>query len=189
MSFHITGLDEADRVLDDYPFAIVVGMLLDQQYGMEHAFRGGWKILGRVGTLDPAAIAAMDPEHFTRICVEPPAIHRYGRAMAARVQALAQVVATEYGGDVTRLWTTAKTGAELVARIEALPGFGNQKARIFVAFLAKQLNVRPRGWKQVAGDYALNGYRSVADVTGTESLRKVRETKKLKKAQAAAQGV
>ncbi len=181
MTFHMTGLPEADAILDEYPFAVLIGMLLDQQYGMEHAFRGGWKILGRLHTLDPAAIAAMDPETFTALCTQPPAIHRFPGAMSARVQALATIVETTYGGDVTQLWTEPKTGAELSRRIEALPGFGRQKAQIFVALLAKQMGVQPRGWKQAAGDYALKGYRSVADVVDEASLQKVRDTKKEKK--------
>lgn len=182
MTFHLTGLPEADAVLDDYPFALVIGMLLDQQYGMEHAFRGGWKILGRIHTLDPAAIAAIDPQEFTALCTQPPAIHRFPGAMSVRVQAFAALVESTYDGDVTRLWNEAKTGADLLKRIEALPGFGRQKAQIFVALLAKQLGVQPRGWKQAAGDYGLNGYRSVADVVDEGSLQKVRETKKQKKA-------
>ncbi len=185
VTFHLTGLPEADDVLDEYPMALVIGMLLDQQYGMEHAFRGGWKILGRVHSLDPATIAAMDPEEFTALCTQPPAIHRFPGAMSARVQALAAIVESTYGGDVTRMWTEPKTGAELLARIEALPGFGRQKSQIFVALLAKQLGVQPRGWRQAAGDYALKGYRSVADVVDEVSLQKVRDTKKQKKAAAA----
>ena len=185
MTFQITGLPEADKVLDDYPFAVVMGMLLDQQYGMEHAFRGGWKLLGRFGTLDPEIIAAADPEAFAMLCSQPPAIHRYARSMAGRVQDLAALVVATYDGDVTRLWSEAKTGAELAQRIEDLPGFGKQKARIFVAFLAKQLDVKPRGWRQAAGDYGLKGYRSVADVVDPASLQKVRDYKKQKKAMAA----
>ncbi len=186
MGFHITGVPAADEVLDEYPFAVLVGMLLDQQYGMEHAFRGGWKVLDRFGSLDPAAIAAADPEQFATLCSQPPAIHRYPRAMAARLQELAILVESTYGGDATRLWAEASTGAALLARIQRLPGFGAQKARIFVAVLAKQLNVRPDGWQAAAGDYALDGYRSVADVVDVESLSKVREFKAQKKAAAKA---
>jgi uncharacterized HhH-GPD family protein len=186
MSFQMTGLAEADDVLDQYPFALVVGMMLDQQYGMEHAFRGGWKVLSRFGTLDPAAIAAADPEAFKSLCSQPPAIHRFPGSMAARLQELAALVESTYDGDVTRLWTEPSTGQELFRRVQALPGFGKQKAQIFVALLAKQLGVRPAGWESVAGDYALDGYRSVADVFDADSLQKVRDYKKQKKA--AAQG-
>lgn len=186
MGFQIAGEPEADRVLDEYPFAVVVGMMLDQQYGMEHAFRGGWKVLSRFGNLDPAAIAAADPEAFKELCSQPPAIHRFPGSMAARLQELAALVESEYDGDVTRLWREAATGQELFKRVQALPGFGKQKAQIFVALLAKQLGVRPEGWETAAGDYALEGYRSVADVVDEASLHKVRDYKKQKKAAAKA---
>lgn len=181
MGFQIANEPAADQVLDEYPFAVVVGMMLDQQYGMEHAFRGGWKVLSRFGSLDPGDIAAADPEEFKRLCSQPPAIHRFPGSMAARLQQLAALIESEYDGDVTRLWGQAKTGQELLKRIQELPGFGKQKAQIFVALLAKQLDIRPRGWRTVAGDYALKGYRSVADVQGAESLKKVREFKQQQK--------
>jgi uncharacterized HhH-GPD family protein len=184
MAFQMTGMPEADAVLDEHPFAILVGMMLDQQYGMEHAFRGGWKVLSRLGTLDPATIAAADPEEFKELCSTPPAIHRYPGSMSARLQELAAVVESQYGGDATRLWNEAPTGKELLRRVQALPGFGKQKSQIFVALLAKQLGVRPEGWEAVAGDYALDGYRSVADVVDADSLQKVREFKAQKKAAA-----
>jgi uncharacterized HhH-GPD family protein len=182
VSFQIAGDEAADKVLDEYPFAVVIGMMLDQQYGMEHAFRGGWKVLSRFGTLDPAAIAAADPEAFKELCSTPPAIHRFPGSMAARLQELASLVTTKYDGDVTRLWTEATSGKELLRRVQELPGFGRQKAQIFVALLAKQLDVRPEGWEAAAGDYALEGYRSVADVVDADSLVKVRDYKKAKKA-------
>jgi uncharacterized HhH-GPD family protein len=188
MAFQLTGLPEADDVLDRHPFAVVVGMMLDQQYGMEHAFRGGWKVLGRFGTLDPAAIAAADPEAFKELCSRPPAIHRFPGSMAARLQELAGLVESRYDGDVTRLWTEPTTGNELLKRVQELPGFGRQKAQIFVALLAKQVGVRPDGWEAVAGDYALEGYRSVADVVDADSLQKVRDHKKRQKQATAVQG-
>ncbi|MEU4420361.1 HhH-GPD-type base excision DNA repair protein [Actinoplanes sp. NPDC024001] len=184
MGFQIANEPEADKVLDQYPFAVVVGMMLDQQYGMEHAFRGGWKVLSRFGTLEPAAIAAAEPEAFKELCSRPPAIHRFPGSMAARLQELAALVDSRYAGDVTRLWTEPATGKELFKRVQELPGFGKQKAQIFVALLAKQLGVRPEGWEAVAGDYALDGYRSVADVVDAASLQKVREFKQQKKAAA-----
>lgn len=186
MGVHITGDETADRVLSEDPFALVTGMLLDQQFPMERAFAGPAKILERFGTLDPAAIADADPEEFADLCATPPAIHRYGRSMAGRVQALAALVVEEYAGDASRIWTEAASGADLLKRVQALPGFGAQKAKIFVALLAKQLGVRPDGWEQAAGDYALEGYRSVADVVDPESLQKVRDYKKQKKAAAKA---
>lgn len=174
----------ADKILSEDPFALLMGMLLDQQYPMEHAFRGPAKLIDRFGTLDPASIAAAEPEAFADLCATPPAIHRYGRSMAARVQALAQHVVAEYDGDASKLWTEARSGTELMTRLKALPGYGEQKAKIFTALLAKQLDVKPRGWTTVVGDYGKKGYRSVADVVDAESLGKVRAFKKHKKAAA-----
>ena len=177
----------ADEVLASSPFALLVGMLLDQQYPMEHAFRGPAKLLDRFGTLDPRAIADADPEAFADLAATPPAIHRYGRSMAARVQALARVVLDDYDGDASRLWTTSASPEETVTRLKALPGFGDQKARIFAALLGKQLGVRPAGWREAIGPYAEDGsYRSVADVVDAESLAKVRDFKKQAKAAAKA---
>jgi uncharacterized HhH-GPD family protein len=185
MGFHITGEPEWDAVLDEHPFAILAGMMLDQQYPMEHAFRGPAKVLDRLGTLEPAAIAAADPEEFAALCSTPPAIHRYGRSMAGRLQALAALVDAKYDGDAARLWTEAGSAEELFDRVLELPGFGKQKAQIFVTLLAKQLGVRPEGWEALVGDYAEDGYRSVADVVDPASLQKVRDFKKAKKAKAA----
>jgi uncharacterized HhH-GPD family protein len=187
MAIHITGDAAADQVLTDSPFALVVGMMLDQQYPMEHAFRGPAKVLDRFGTLEPAAIAAADPEEFAALCSTPPAIHRFPGSMSARLQELARLVVDQYDGDAARLWTEATSGKDLLKRVMALPGFGKQKAQIFVSLLAKQLDVRPDGWESVVGDYALEGYRSVADVTDAASLQKVRSFKKEKKAAARTQ--
>ena len=141
MGFQITGLPEADAVLDEYPLAIVIGMQLDQQYGIEHAFRGGWKILSRFGSLDTAAIAAADPAEFTALCKVPPAIHRFPGAMAQRVQELARVVTEGYGGDASRIWSGAGDTADLKKRIGALPGFGDMKIKSLGAVLAKRFGV------------------------------------------------
>ena len=184
MAIHNTGDDAADQVLTDDPFALVVGMMLDQQYPMEHAFRGPAKVLERFGTLEPARIAAADPEEFAALCSTPPAIHRFPGSMAARLQALAALVVEEYDGDASRMWTEAGSGADLLRRVMALPGFGKQKAQIFVALLAKQLGVRPDGWEAATGAYAEEGFRSVADVVDGTSLQKVRDYKKQKKAAA-----
>lgn len=188
MALHLTGDEQADLVLSGDPFALLVGMMLDQQYPMEHAFRGPAKVLDRFGTLDPARIAAADPEEFAALCSTPPAIHRFPGSMAARLQALAAVVEEQYDGHADRLWTEASTGKELLARVMALPGFGRQKAQIFVALLAKQLGVRPEGWEAAVGAYAEEGYRSVADVVDQTSLQKVRDFKKQQKAAAKARG-
>ena len=186
MTIHITGDAHADEVLTDSPFALLVGMMLDQQYPMEHAFRGPAKVLERFGSIDPAAIAAADPPEFKALCSTPPAIHRFPGSMAERLQTLAAIVEEQYAGHAERLWTEASSGADLLKRVMALPGFGRQKAQIFTALVAKQLDVRPEGWEQAVGDYALEGYRSVADVVDPASLQKVREYKQQKKAAAKA---
>jgi len=187
MTLHITGDPDADQVLSDSPFALLVGMMLDQQYPMEHAFRGPAKILDRFGSIEPAAIAAADPAEFKALCSTPPAIHRFPGSMAERLQTMAAMVEEKYDGHAERLWTEAASGPDLLKRVMELPGFGKQKAQIFAALLAKQLDVRPEGWEKVVGDYALEGYRSVADVTDAASLAKVRQYKQQKKAQAKAQ--
>ena len=174
--------EHADEVLSDDPFALLVGMLLDQQFPMERAFAGPAKILERFGTLAPDRIAAADPEEFAALCARPPAVHRFPGSMAGRVQAVAQAVATTYDGDTRRLWEEASSGVELLARLTALPGFGRQKGQIFVALLGKQLGVRPPGWQSAAGSYAEEGcYRSVADVVDGDSLERVRSSKKAAK--------
>lgn len=182
----VTGDPKADDLNSTDSFALLTGLMLDQQYGMEHAFRGGWKVLSRFGTLDPAAIAAAEPEEFKRLCSEPPAIHRFPGSMAARLQQLAAFVEGTYDGDASRLWSDVDSGKELFRRVQELPGFGKQKSQICVALLAKRLDVRPEGWEAVAGDYALDGYRSVADVVDPDSLQKVRDFKREKKAAAKA---
>lgn len=180
----ITGDQVADDLLERDPFALLAGMLLDQQFPMERAFAGPQKIAERLGVdhLDPAALAALDPDEFAALCATPPAVHRYPGSMATRLQALARLVVEEYDGDTARLWQEAGSGAELLARLRALPGFGDAKARIFVALLGKQRGVRPDGWEAAAGAYAESGaYRSVADVVDAESLTRVRAFKQQQK--------
>jgi uncharacterized HhH-GPD family protein len=186
MGINITGVPEADALLTENPFALLAGMMLDQQYPMEHAFRGPAKVLERFGSFTPADVAGADPEKFVALCTTPPAVHRFPGSMAARLQELARQVEEKYDGHAERLWTEASDAKELNKRLLELPGFGAQKARIFVALLAKQLAVRPAGWEKVAGDYAEDGYRSVADVVDPASLLKVRDFKKQKKAAAKA---
>ena len=186
MGFQIAGLPEADAVLDSYPLAVVIGMQLDQQYRVEDAFKGGWKLLTRFGSLDPADIAAADPDEFKALCSTPPAIHRFPGAKAKSIQELATLVVTKYDGDVTKLWTEAKDGADLLKRFKELPGVGDQTARILVALVAKQMGVRPKGWEKAAGDYALKGYRSAADIVDADSAVKVRDFKQAAKAAAKA---
>lgn len=185
MPLKITQDETADEVLSTNAFALVAGMLLDQQFPMERAFAGPAKILDRFGTLDPAAIADAPAEEFAEICSTPPAVHRYPGSMATRLQALARHVVDDYGGDAAELWRGADSGQDLLARVMALPGFGKQKSQVFVALLGKQLDVHPTGWESAAGAYAETGsYRSVADVTSPDSLAKVRAFKQEQKAAA-----
>jgi uncharacterized HhH-GPD family protein len=186
---HIAQDEAADALLARDPFALLVGMLLDQQFPMERAFAGPAVLAGRMGVneLDPSAVADADPQEFARLMAGPPAVHRYHSSMAGRVQALAAHVRDVYDGDASRLWLEAQDGAELAARLRSLPGFGEQKVRIFVALLGKQFGVRPPGWEDAAGVYATPGRRSVADVVDATSLQEVRDHKRALK-QAARQG-
>ncbi|MFI9488974.1 HhH-GPD-type base excision DNA repair protein [Promicromonospora sp. NPDC052451] len=191
----ITGDPDTDRLLSDDPFALLVGMLLDQQFPMEHAFAGPGKIRDRMGSFDVRAIAEADPDEFVALATTPPAIHRYGRSMAGRVLELAHTVVDEYDGDASRIWTDpgadgdAPTGREVLRRLNALPGYGERKAKIFLALLGKQRGVRPEGWREAAGEFGEEGSRrSIADVTSTETLQEVRAFKKAQKAAAKATG-
>jgi uncharacterized HhH-GPD family protein len=180
----ITGEPAADALLDRDPFALLAGMLLDQQFPMERAFAGPQKIAERLGVdhLDPGLVAAQDPDAFAALCATPPAVHRYPGSMAARLQALARIILDQYDGDAAALWTGAPNGADLLARLRSLPGFGDAKARIFVALLGKQRGVQPPGWREAAGAYAEDGsHRSVADVVDADSLAKVRAFKQEQK--------
>lgn len=175
--------EAADEVLSSDDFGLIVGMLLDQQFPMERAFAGPVKVLQRFGTLEPAAIAAADPEAFAELCATPPAIHRYARSMAGRIQQLAQAIVTDYDGRTAAIWEGAGSAQELLTRLKKLPGFGDQKARIFAALLGKQLGVTPDGWREVIGPYADEGAtRSVADIVDAESLAAVRDFKQAAKA-------
>lgn len=190
MTFWLTGDEAADRLLDSDPFALLIGMLLDQQVPMEAAFAGPRKIAERMGGLDPVRVAGADPEDFAALCATPPAVHRYPGSMAGRIQAVARAVVDHYDGDVTRLWTQGDPdGAEVLRRLRELPGFGEQKAKIFLALLGKRRGVTPPGWREAAGDYGAEGSRrSIADVTDPESLAQVRQAKKAAKAAARATG-
>jgi uncharacterized HhH-GPD family protein len=163
-------------------------MVLDQQIPLEWAFTGPWSLTERIGhDLDVAELADYDPEKLAEIFATPPAIHRFPASMAGRVQQLCRIIVDEYQGDPAQIWNGAKDGAELRRRIERLPGFGKHKARIFVALLGKQYGVTPRGWREAAGDFGKRGtFLSVADITDSASLVKVREYKKQMKAAAAA---
>ena len=174
---------EATKLLHDSPLALLLGMLLDQQIPMEKAFSSPYVLQQRLGhDLDAAEIAAYDPDAFEEIFARPPALHRFPGSMAQRTQQLCQAIVDEWGGDAATIWTGAESGADLVKRIGSLPGFGEQKAKIFAALLAQQFGVTPPGWQEATGDYGQPGHRSIADVVDDESRVKVREYKKAKKA-------
>ncbi|MFJ4849047.1 MULTISPECIES: HhH-GPD-type base excision DNA repair protein [unclassified Streptomyces] len=182
---------EADALLGRSPLAALVGMLLDQQIPMEWAFTGPWTLATRMGRddLDAHEIAAYDPETFVALFSEKPAVHRYPGSMAKRVQQLCQYLVEHYDGDAEAVWRGVRDGKELLRRLGDLPGYGKQKAQIFLALLGKQLGVTPEGWREAAGSYGDQGsFRSVADITGPESLDKVRAFKQeAKRAAKAAQ--
>ena len=188
MALHITGDTAADELLTDNPLALLVGMLLDQQVPMETAFAGPLKIEQRTGAADAAAIAGMDPDAFLEAFKQTPAVHRFPGSMAARVQTLCQTLVDEWGGNAAALWTDGDPdGAEVLKRLKKLPGFGEQKAKIFLALLGKQYGFTGAGWREAAGDYGTDGsYRSVADIVSPESLTLVRENKRAMKAAAKA---
>ncbi|MFI8349317.1 HhH-GPD-type base excision DNA repair protein [Streptomyces sp. NPDC085596] len=189
VTLHLAQDPEADALLGRSPLAALTGMLLDQQIPMEWAFKGPETIARRMGTddLDAHDIATRDPEEFAALLSEKPAVHRYPGSMAKRVQTLCQYLVEHYDGDAEAVWRDAGSGAELLKRLEALPGFGKQKAQIFLALLGKQLGVTPEGWREAAGAYGeAKSYRSVADITGPESLVKVRAHKQEMKAAAKA---
>ena len=183
-TLHLAQRPEADELLGRSPLARLVGMLLDQQVPMEWAFTGPYTIARRMGgdDLDAREIAARDPEEFAALLATKPAVHRYPGSMARRVQQLCQYLVDHYDGDAGALWRDVDDGRELLRRLNALPGFGKQKAQIFLALLGKQLGVTPTGWREAAGAYGEEGaYRSVADITGPDSLTRVRETKQAAK--------
>jgi uncharacterized HhH-GPD family protein len=167
---------DADALLDRDPLALLIGMLLDQQFPMERAFAGPAGLARRLGVdrLDARALAEYDPEALAAVFTGPPALHRYPAAMAV----------DRHDGDAAALWSDAPDGATLLRRLKALPGFGAQKAQIFVALLGKQRGVTPPGWREAAGAYGDEGsFRSVADVVDGASLARVREFKQAAKAQ------
>lgn len=185
VELHLAGDARADALLSRDPLALLVGMVLDQQVPLERAFSAPAALATRIGGLDAAAIAGMDPQQLGAAFAAKPALHRYPGSMATRVQALCRLIVDEHGGRAESIWTSARTGAELLARVRRLPGFGDQKARIFVALIGKQLGVRPQGWQEACRPFGDPGTRmSVADITGPESLAEVRAYKQVLKAKA-----
>lgn len=179
MRIQLAQREGADHLLGRSPLALLVGMLLDQQIPMEWAFTGPYTISQRLGhDLTAEEIASCDPEEFAALLAEKPAVHRYPSSMAARIQQLAAYLVEHYDGRPERIWTEAADGKELLKRLQALPGYGRQKAQIFLALLGKQLQVRPPGWREAAGPYGEEGsFRSVADVVDADTLGRVRAAK------------
>jgi len=187
MALYLTGDPEADGLLEREPLALLIGMLLDQQVPMEKAFHSPFDLKTRLGgRLEAAAIADADPGELAAVFAERPALHRFPGSMAGRTQQLCRDLVENYGGRAETVWTTAATGQELFANLKALPGFGEQKARIFVALLAKRMGVKPPGWAEAAGAYSRPGWFSVADIDSPDSLARVREHKRATKAAAKA---
>ena len=179
---------EANKLLTDDPLALLVGMVLDQQDKLEKAFSAPYVLAQRLGHVPTAPeLAEFDPDALIAIFATPPALHRFPKAMAGRVQAVCRLLVEDYDGDAAKLWQGVDTGAELQKRIAALPGFGKQKSQIFTALLGKQYGVQPDGWREAAGAYGeVGSHRSVADIVDADSLAKVREYKKEMKAAAKA---
>ena len=179
---------EANALLERSPLALLIGMTLDQQVTMEKAFSGPYELQQRLGReLDAQELADFDEEALAAIFAKQPAIHRFPRANAKRTQEVCRVLVEQYDGDASRLWSEAKTGQELFARLTALPGFGKQKSQIFMALLGKRFGVTPKGWREAAGAYgAEHVHYSVADITDDDSLARVRAYKKEMKAAAKA---
>lgn len=187
-NLRLAGDPEADALLDENPFALLIGMVLDQQVPFETAFTGPKRIADRMGSLEAAEIADYDPDKFAALCSQRPAIHRFPGSMAKRIQTLAQIIVDRYDGDAAGLWTAGDPdGSELLRRIKGLPGFGDVKAQIFLALLGKQYGVTPKGWRAAAGDFGKAGaHISVADIVDAQSMGKVRAYKKQMKAAAKA---
>jgi len=181
-TLYITGIDKADKLLNSNGNALLIGMLLDQQVPMEWAFTGPHTLKTRLGHLDAKKIAAMDPDEFLAICLEKPAIHRFPKAMAQRIQGVCQVLADKYKGKAENIWKDVNDGQELFRRLREFPGYGEEKTQIFIALLAKRFDITPDGWKKAAGVFSDAKPRTVADITSPETLLKVRAWKKAEKA-------
>ena len=178
---YITGIPRADALLNSDGTALLIGMLLDQQVPMEWAFTGPHTIRERLGHVDAKKIAAMDVEKFVMVCRDKPAIHRFPDSMARRIHGMCTIIAKEYKGKGANIWKGVDEAKDLFARLRVLPGYGEEKAQIFIALLGKRMGVQPKDWKQFAGPFSDAKPRSVADITSAETLLKVRGFKKMQK--------
>ena len=181
-TLYITGEKASDKLLNTNANALLIGMLLDQQVPMEWAFAGPATLKARLGHLDPKKIAAMDVDEFVSICCEKPAIHRFPGSMGKRIHAVCEVLVADYRGNAANIWNGVDDANELYRRLRELPGYGDEKSKIFVAILGKRMNVQPADWQTAAGVFGDDVPRSVADVDGPEALGKVREWKQAQKA-------
>jgi uncharacterized HhH-GPD family protein len=181
-TLYITGNPKSDTLLNSNGTALLIGMLLDQQVPMEWAFNGAFTLKQRLGHLDPRKIADMDPDEFLKVCLEKPAIHRFPKAMAQRIQGMCAIIANDYRNKGENIWKGVTDAQVLFGRLRTLPGYGEEKAQIFIALLAKRFDIAPDGWKKAAGVFSDNNPRTVADITSPETLLKVRAWKKAEKA-------
>ena len=181
-TLYITGNPKSDALLNSNGTALMIGMLLDQQVPMEWAFNGAFTLKQRLGHLDPKKIAAMNPDDFLAVCLEKPAIHRFPKAMAQRIQGMCAIIASDYRNKAENIWNDVDNADQLFQRLRTLPGYGEEKAQIFIALLAKRFDVTPNGWKKAAGVFSDKNPRTVADITSPETLLKVRAWKKAEKA-------
>lgn len=181
-TLYITGNPQSDKLLNSNGTALLIGMLLDQQVPMEWAFNGAFTLKQRLGHLDPKKIAEMDPDAFLQVCLEKPAIHRFPKAMAQRIQGMCAIIAAEYKNKGDNIWKDVSDASELFERLRRLPGYGEEKAQIFIALLGKRFDITPKGWQKAAGVFSDKNPRTVADITSPETLLKVRAWKKAEKA-------
>lgn len=181
-TLYITGNSDSDKLLNSNGTALLIGMLLDQQVPMEWAFNGAYTLKQRLGHLNPRTIGEMEPDEFLAVCLEKPAIHRFPKAMAQRIQGMCAIIGEKYKNKGENIWNDVASGEELFTRLRELPGFGEEKAQIFIALLGKRFDVQPAGWKKAAGVFSDSHPRTVADITSPETLLKVRAWKKAEKA-------
>ena len=181
-TLYITGDAQSDKLLNSNGTALLIGMLLDQQVPMEWAFNGPATLKKRLGHLDPKKIAAMNVDDFVAVCCEKPAVHRFPASMGRRIHELCGIIASQYKNKGDNIWDGVTDAKVLTERLRVLPGYGEEKAQIFIALLGKRMGVKPRNWKTEAGVFSDDNPRTVADITSPETLLMVRSWKKAEKA-------